>query len=26
TKIIKEGRLHFLKCMACGAIKPIKLI
>ena len=26
TKIVKEGRLHFLKCMACGAIKPIKLI
>jgi translation initiation factor 2 subunit 2 len=26
TKIIKEGRIHFLKCMACGAMKPIKLI
>ncbi|AEF96388.1 translation initiation factor IF-2 subunit beta [Methanotorris igneus] len=26
TKIIKEGRIHMLKCMACGAIRPIKLI
>ena len=26
TRIIKEGRIHFLKCMACGAMKPIRLI
>lgn len=26
TKIVKEGRIHFLKCTACGAMKPIKLI
>jgi len=24
TKIIKEGRIHFLKCTACGAMKPLK--
>ena len=26
TKIIKEGRVHLLKCMACGAIRPIRMI
>jgi len=26
TKIIKEGQLSFLKCMACGAKKSIKTI
>ena len=26
TKIIKEGRIHLLKCMACGATKPIRSI
>jgi len=24
TKIVKEGRIHFLKCTACGAMKPLK--
>ncbi|WP_209589999.1 translation initiation factor IF-2 subunit beta [Methanococcus voltae] len=26
TKIIKEGRIHFLKCTACGAMKPVKTL
>ncbi|ENN96707.1 translation initiation factor IF-2 subunit beta [Methanocaldococcus villosus KIN24-T80] len=26
TKIIKEGRIHLLKCTACGAIRPIRMI
>ncbi|WP_457611793.1 translation initiation factor IF-2 subunit beta [Methanocaldococcus sp.] len=26
TKIIKEGRIHMLKCTACGAIRPVRMI
>ena len=26
TKIVKEGRIHFLKCTACGAMKPVKTL
>lgn len=25
TKLIKQDRIHFIKCMACGAKYPIKL-
>ncbi|MEM0350305.1 MAG: translation initiation factor IF-2 subunit beta [Archaeoglobaceae archaeon] len=24
TELIKEGRVHFLRCMACGAKQPVK--
>jgi translation initiation factor 2 subunit 2 len=26
TKLVKEGRFYFLKCEACGAKTPIRLI